>query len=626
MINWFKTHWVATTIGVLVIVAGGYGLYQLQAPEPPEVVKDTVEQSDLVQTIDVAGEVESIDEVDLSFETPGTVEEIIVEKDQVVEKGEELARLEAKERRADVKQAQRAVDIARANLRQRRAGSTSEAVQVAQANLDVAEANKQSAEVALENAKEDLERVKDSTRAAVDQAQTDLQAARDDLQQTRETNEENVRHAREDLIPVLKSAMVSVRSALSQADEVIGVDNSLANDEFENVLSTLNEQYLIWAENAYETAKESRDAAEDDVFSLQTTDEQVVIDEAIEKTKEALRDADDVLLQTRRVLDATTVDTKTFSFTELSNLKTAVDGARDAVRNADNTLVTQVQALEQTRTNANTSELAAENTVEKAERALAKIRADREQQITSAESTVSSAESSLEIRTKQVTQAEANLAQTEAGPRAVDVASLESEVERARSQLEATQARLEKTVLRSPISGTVTQIDVEEGEQVSATMPVLTVQTTDEAFRIVVDIPEADVAKVKLDDPASVTFDAFGEDQRFAGRVVNIDPAEKVIEGVVYYEGEVELEEAPPILKPGLSTDVTVTTETAENVVHVPQRAVLETDDGRKYVRIMEGEEMKRVFVETGMRADGGRREITSGLQAGQEVVVSIRD
>jgi HlyD family secretion protein len=626
MINWFKTHWVATTIGVLVIVAGGYGLYQLQAPEPPEVVKDEVEQSDLVQTIDVAGEVESLDQVDLSFETPGTVEEIIVEKDQVVEKGEELARLEAKERRADVKQAQRAVDIARANLRQRRAGSTGEAVQVAQANLDVAEANKQSAEVALENAKEDLERVKDSTRAAVDQAQTDLQASRDDLQQTRETNKENIRHAREDLIPVLKSAMVSVRSALSQADEVIGVDNSLANDEFENVLSTLNEQYLIWAENAYEIAKESRDEAEDDVFSLQTTDEQVVIDEAIDKTKEALRDADEVLLQTRRVLDATTVDTKTFSFTELSNLKTAVDGARDAVRNADNTLVTQVQALEQTRTNANTSELAAENTVEKAERALVKIRADREQQITSAESAVSSAESSLEIRTKQVTQAEANLAQTEAGPRAVDVASLESEVERARSQLEATQARLEKTVLRSPISGTVTQIDVEEGEQVSATMPVLTVQTTEEAFRIVVDIPEADVAKVELDDPASVTFDAFGEDQRFAGRVVNVDPAEKVIEGVVYYEGEVELEEAPPILKPGLSTDVTVTTQTAKNVVHVPQRAVLETDDGRKYVRIMEGEEMKRVFVETGMRADGGRREITSGLRAGQEVVVSIRD
>ena len=626
MNNWIKTHWVITSLSLLVMAAAGYGLYQLQAPEPPEIITDTVKQSDLVQSIDVAGEVESLDEVDLSFESPGTIEEIVVDKDQVVEKGAVLARLEATERQADVRQAQRAVDIARANLRQKRAGSTLEAEQVAQANLGVTKANRQSAEVALENAKEELERVKDATRAAVEQAETDVRTAREDLQQTRTTNTENIRHAREDLIPVLKSAMVSVRSALSQADEVIGVDNALANDEFENVLSILNEQYLIWAENAYEVAKESRDFAEDEVFALQATDDQVVIDEAIEKTKEALRDADDVLLQTRRVLDATTVDTKQFSFTELSNLKSAVDTARDAVRSADSTLVMQEQALEQMRTNADTSELAAKNAVDKAERALGKIKADREQRISGARATIRSAESSLEIRSREVAQAEANLTQTEAGPRSVDVASLASEVERARSQLEAAQARLEKTVLRSPINGTVTQIDVEEGEQVSAAVPVLTVQTTEEAFRVVIDIPEADVAKVALDDSASVTFDAFGEDQRFVGRVANVDSAETAIEGVVYYEGEIALKEAPPILKPGLSTDVTITTAMADNALHVPQRAVLETDDGRKYVRVMNGEEMERVFVETGMRADGGRREITSGLRAGQEIVVSIRD
>ncbi len=103
-----------------------------------------------------------------------------------------------------------------------------------------------------------------------------------------------------------------------------------------------------------------------------------------------------------------------------------------------------------------------------------------------------------------------------------DLARAEAEVQLAQAEVQEAQARLAKTIIRSPISGIVLRKHLHIGESVSDTNPNPIVTISDRlAQRVRVDIDESDVAKVKLGQKAYVTADAFGEKQ-FYGKVVQV--------------------------------------------------------------------------------------------------------
>jgi HlyD family secretion protein len=187
-------------------------------------------------------------------------------------------------------------------------------------------------------------------------------------------------------------------------------------------------------------------------------------------------------------------------------------------------------------------------------------------------------------------------------------------------------ARLAETRIVSPLAGVVTAVEVQVGEAASALAPVISVLANEDQYKITLNLPEADVAKVQVGQVAEVTFDAFGDDQRFTAAVAFIDPAEQVIQGVVFYEATVLLDAAQDLrlLKPGMSANVTITTASRAGALSVPSRSVLEKD-GVKYVRIPEGDSFREQMVRIGMRADGGVMEITDGLNEGETVIISIK-
>ena len=75
----------------------------------------------------------------------------------------------------------------------------------------------------------------------------------------------------------------------------------------------------------------------------------------------------------------------------------------------------------------------------------------------------------------------------------------------------------------------------------------------------------------------------------------------------------------------GMTANVVFNTETNENVLYIPQRAVL-SKDGVKYVRVLENGEAKEAVVKLGLRGDGGLVEVSEGLSEGQEIVVKEID
>ncbi|MCY7346776.1 MAG: efflux RND transporter periplasmic adaptor subunit [Pyrinomonadaceae bacterium] len=122
-----------------------------------------------------------------------------------------------------------------------------------------------------------------------------------------------------------------------------------------------------------------------------------------------------------------------------------------------------------------------------------------------------------EARMDDLARADAAIHLAEANTREFDASISEAE-----TRVRTAEANLAKTIVRAPISGIVLRKRLKDGESVSPENPtgIVTIADTSK-LRVRVDLDETDVAKVRENQTAYVTADAFGE-QKFAARVVKI--------------------------------------------------------------------------------------------------------
>lgn len=221
---------------------------------------------------------------------------------------------------------------------------------------------------------------------------------------------------------------------------------------------------------------------------------------------------------------------------------------------------------------------------------------------------VNAALSSINNQQQNIDVQKATIAAKSAG-----VKSYEANVQNVRAQLD-------KTTLYSPIAGVITKQDAKVGEIVGANTKIVSIISATE-FDIEANVPEADIAKLRVGDPARITLDAYGDDVVFDAKVVAIDPAETTIEGVATYKTTLKFSHGDTRIKAGMTADIDILTAQRENVIFVPQRAVI-TRDGEKFVRIEIGEvEPEERKVETGLRGSYGDIEIISGIEEGEKVI-----
>jgi HlyD family secretion protein len=158
-------------------------------------------------------------------------------------------------------------------------------------------------------------------------------------------------------------------------------------------------------------------------------------------------------------------------------------------------------------------------------------------------------------------------------------------VQQARAAVNEEEDRLNKTIIRAPMTGVVTRLEVEEGETaIIGTMNnpgslLLTVADLS-AMEAVIRVDETDVPELKLGDSASVQIDAF-PGQKFTGRVTEIshsstrNPEQAAQQGgastqSVDFEIVIQLDNPPLSLRSDLSATAEVVTATRRNVVSVP--------------------------------------------------------
>ena len=195
----------------------------------------------------------------------------------------------------------------------------------------------------------------------------------------------------------------------------------------------------------------------------------------------------------------------------------------------------------------------------------------------------------------------------------------QAQINQARAQVSLLEKNIQDSVLKSPTDGKVIKVEKRIGETAQMTDAVITLLPL-APFQIEVDIYEEDIIRVKIENQVNITLAAFPE-QIFSGRVIAIDPAEKLVEGVVYYKVTIDFQDPPEEIKPGMTVDVIIETDSRENVLTLPNEAI-EKKDGKMIVNVLKGKDLQEREIKIGLEGSDGMTEVLSGLKEGEEVAI----
>jgi len=262
--------------------------------------------------------------------------------------------------------------------------------------------------------------------------------------------------------------------------------------------------------------------------------------------------------------------------------------------------------------NAKTTLTAAENSRESAKESLDTVKKSRDLAETVAQNNLNTAEESLKT-------AESDLAER----------SRDATVASAQADYQLALNNLDKSVLKAPVNGVVSEINNKVGEILGSSLSQMQstsfAKMVSEDFIIESNVPESDIAKVAFGQNVAITFDALDKSDVFQGQVVTIYPASTVIQDVVYYKIKVGLDKVDPRLKTGMSANLDISTAEAKNVLMIPSRAVKQEGD-KEYAEVLKDDGTKeKVYIETGLEGDEGMVEVKSGLSEGDKVITFIK-
>lgn len=239
--------------------------------------------------------------------------------------------------------------------------------------------------------------------------------------------------------------------------------------------------------------------------------------------------------------------------------------------------------------------------------------------LSSARTSVNSAATTLTADAAALDIAESALALKRAGATAEAVAAQEASVASARADVRSAQASLAKTRVVAPFAGTVTRMEAKTGEIVSPSTSGIGMQS-DGIFKIETYVPETVIVNVAVGNSATTTLDAYGSSVSFPSRVILVDPAETVKDGVPTYKTTLAFLEKDSRIRSGMTANVLMETGILHGAVVIPAGAV-GAKDGVSYVSVVTDGSSAPRTVTTGSSPMLGQIEILSGLNDGDTIL-----
>lgn len=178
-----------------------------------------------------------------------------------------------------------------------------------------------------------------------------------------------------------------------------------------------------------------------------------------------------------------------------------------------------------------------------------------------------------------VEQADAQVASSEAGVQQdeAQIAVGQAVVKQAEAQLASDKVNLDYATIVSPVDGTVVSRNVDVGQTVAASLqaPTLFLIAQDlTQVQVQVSVPEADIGKVRVGQPARFGVDAYSE-KSFSGKVSQVRLASTTVQNVVTYTVVVDASNPEGLLFPGMTASLTFELgRSAPDALHVASSAL----------------------------------------------------
>jgi HlyD family secretion protein len=589
--------WIGAVVALLLVCGGGgYAISNSMSAASETAIANgwkraTATTGTINSTISLTGNIKPQAQASLSFSQVGIITEILVQPGDKVKAGQALARIDSVDAEFQVQQAKASLRQAQAQLADLLDGATPE--EIRQAELQVEQSRAQYQQTAGAVTQADIE----AARARVAAAQANLNAIQND-----NLDEKNA-------VAAVEQAQIRLqqqRDQLSQAK----TNAQLAMEQSANSLAQ--------TQNNYSLAKQNWDYVQ-----------------------ETGRDPQN------RFTDPTTGKSSNVKVSDEQRQQyyNAFLNAEIALRNAENALQQSQIAFDQARQAEVLGVQSAEQDVVNAQNQLNSLQANgKEQKLASARSELAAAQAalnqlvgaqragSLNSANSAIAIAENNLEKLLADPSDSALAQADVAVINAELALQQAERTLDKTTLKAPFDATVARVGFRIGESSapgtetgSGSIVIANLDT----FYIEVPIDELDVGTIKEGQVVNIAIDAL-PDVSLAGKVTNIEPiAVASSSGTNNYTARIDIDKTDAVLRSGMTAAADIITETKENVVLVPRRAII-SEAGKSYVLIPNngpvdtaknrpGGELREVTL--GL-SNSDQIEIVSGLQVGEEVWV----
>ncbi|KEI16549.1 efflux RND transporter periplasmic adaptor subunit [Clostridium haemolyticum] len=191
----------------------------------------------------------------------------------------------------------------------------------------------------------------------------------------------------------------------------------------------------------------------------------------------------------------------------------------------------------------------------------------------------------------------------------------ETTYETSKKLYEQCKKAIEDTVVKAPINGIVSTLNIKKGEVASNAKPIMTIVNV-EKIRANIEVPEEIINKIKIGDKLD-TFIVPLSNKKVIGTVRAINLAKNSKSKINTIEVEVDNEDSK--IKPGMFASVKINIDSKKDVLIIKKEGVT-TKNGQNIVYVKKGEEIVDKKVTLGIDNDE-YVEVISGLNLGDKIV-----
>lgn len=241
---------------------------------------------------------------------------------------------------------------------------------------------------------------------------------------------------------------------------------------------------------------------------------------------------------------------------------------------------------------------------------------------------------------KSPSKTELDNAQMELSTAKADVQVKEASIKEVETNLNSAKIDLKNSIITSPIDGVVLTRSIDAGQTVAAsfsTPELFVIAENLEKMKLIVNVSEADVGKVKENQKVKFTVDTFPDDT-FTSTIYRVNKgATESDDSIVSYETTIYVDNKDLKLRSGMSATADIETDSAQNVMLIPVSALffqplsLSLTDAEKRPAMLRGPPSHRAKAPKEVQTDISSKNATiyvlvNGLPEARHIVTGVSD